>query len=103
MSTRLFLLTVTALGCLCGLAQEKTPGPVPQAKPAAVSDSVQEFFDSLNSHYPSDEVVSQLSPPTPLPLVAKPAATPTDATPTAATPTATPTDATPTDATPTAT
>ncbi|MEI6655960.1 MAG: hypothetical protein WCP45_14450 [Verrucomicrobiota bacterium] len=80
MSPRIPLLTFTVLGCLCGLAQESTPNPVPLAKPTVESGSILEFFDSLNNPYPSDEVVSQFSPPTPLPLITKSATPPAEPT-----------------------
>ncbi len=80
MISRLLLLTFTALGCLCGLAQDNPPNPVPPAKPVPVKDSIQQFFDSLSRPAPADEVVSQFSPPAQPPPPATPETTPPVAT-----------------------
>jgi hypothetical protein len=79
MNPRLLLLTLStfcALGGLCCPAQKITPIWEPQKTPNAVSDSIKEFFDALNSDGQADKDTTQ-DPPTVRPP--EPATPPNDA------------------------
>ncbi|MCX6880036.1 MAG: hypothetical protein NTW21_40475 [Verrucomicrobia bacterium] len=84
MNPHLLLLTFTALGSLCCLAQDSPPAPVPQTAPEPVPESSKASLGTPGSDDPPTAVTIQLPPPAqPLPPVAPgppaPATTPTDA------------------------
>jgi hypothetical protein len=65
MNPRLLLFTASifsALGGLCCLAQKITPVWEPQMTPNAVSESITEFFDALNSAGPADKDAAKVPP-----------------------------------------
>jgi hypothetical protein len=62
MNPRLLVLTFSALGGLCCPAQKFTPIWEPPTTPNAVSDTIGEFFDALNSDGQPDKNTSQVPP-----------------------------------------
>lgn len=70
MNPSLLALTVTALGCLCGLAQQAPPTPASPTPPDPVADAIDKFFATRASDQPANEITVDLPPPAAAPAPA---------------------------------